>query len=51
MVVAAAIMLYHPIENSILNFSIVAGIFCLLLFTRVPAPLLILSGFFLGFIL
>jgi len=51
MVVAAAILLYHPIENTPLNFGIVAATFCLLLFTRIPAPVLILSGLGLGFVL
>jgi chromate transporter len=51
MVAAAAIMLYHPIDNTLLNFGIVVATFCLLLFTRIPAPLLILTGLGLGFIL
>lgn len=51
MVAASAIMLYHPIDNTILNLSIVVVTFALLLFTRIPAPLLILTGLGLGFIL
>ncbi|WP_242921399.1 chromate efflux transporter [Pontibacter liquoris] len=51
MVVAAAIQLYHPIPNTPLNFGIVATTFLLLLFTRVPAPVLILTGLLLGFVL
>ncbi|WP_299705947.1 chromate efflux transporter [uncultured Pontibacter sp.] len=50
MVVAAAIMLYRPIDNTPLNFGIVVATFALLLFTRIPAPILILVGFVLGFI-
>lgn len=50
MVVAAAIMLYRPIDNTPLNFGIVVATFALLLFTRIPAPILILTGFLLGFI-
>ncbi|MDO6390606.1 chromate efflux transporter [Pontibacter sp. BT731] len=50
MVVAAAIMLYHPIDNTPLNFGIVVATFCVLLFTRIPAPIIILVGFALGFI-
>jgi chromate transporter len=50
MVVAAAIMLYRPIDNTPLNFGIVVATFALLLFTRIPAPILILIGFVLGFI-
>ncbi|MDX5438635.1 MAG: chromate efflux transporter [Pontibacter sp.] len=51
MVVAAAILLYHPIENTILNFGIVVATFCLLMFTKIPAPVLILTGLLLGFVL
>lgn len=50
MVAASAIMLYHPIENTILNLGIVIATFVLLLFTRIPAPVLILTGLGLGFI-
>ncbi|WP_299758893.1 chromate efflux transporter [uncultured Pontibacter sp.] len=50
MVVAAAILLYHPIENTVLNFSIVVATFCLLMFTKIPAPVLILTGLLLGFL-
>ncbi|NDK57736.1 chromate efflux transporter [Pontibacter fetidus] len=51
MVIAAAIMLYHPIDNTLLNFSIVLATFGLLMFTRIPAPVLILTGLLLGFVL
>jgi chromate transporter len=51
MVVAAAIMLYHPIDNTLLNFGIVVATFALLMFTRIPAPVLILTGLLLGFVL
>ncbi|NEM96245.1 chromate efflux transporter [Pontibacter burrus] len=51
MVVAAAIMLYHPIDNTLLNFGIVVATFGLLMFTRIPAPVLILTGLLLGFVL
>ncbi len=51
MVVAAAIMLYHPIENTFLNFGIVVATFALLLFTKIPPPLLIVTGLLLGFVL
>jgi chromate transporter len=51
MVVAAAIQLYHPIENTLLNFGIVVATFCLLLFTKIPAPVLILTGLLLGVVI
>ncbi|MFT2010347.1 chromate efflux transporter [Pontibacter sp. 13R65] len=50
MVVAAAIMLYHPIDNTILNFGLVVTTFCLLMFTKVPPPVLILTGLIMGFV-
>jgi chromate transporter len=50
MVCAAAIMLYHPIESTYLNMGLVAGTFCMLFFTRVPPPALILTGLVAGFI-
>jgi chromate transporter len=50
MVCAAAILLYHPIESSPINLGLVGGTFCLLLFTRVPPPALILTGLLAGFI-
>ncbi|MCX2740439.1 chromate efflux transporter [Pontibacter anaerobius] len=51
MVVAAAILLYQPIENTLLNFGIVLATFSLLMFTKIPAPVLILTGLLLGFVL
>lgn len=51
MVVAAAILLFQPLENSVVNYAFLIGTFCLLVFTRVPAPLIILGGLILGFIL
>lgn len=50
MVVAAAFILYQPIDNTLLNFGILVATFGLLLVTRIPAPLLILAGLALGFI-
>ncbi|SFU64602.1 chromate efflux transporter [Pontibacter akesuensis] len=51
LVVAAAILLYHPVDNTPLNFGIVVATFCLLMFTKIPAPILILTGLLLGFVL
>ncbi len=50
MVVSAAIMLYHPIESTMLNFGLVVATFCLLMFTKIPPPILILTGLLLGFV-
>ena len=51
MVCAAAILLFHPVESSLLNIGIVVATFCLLLWTRIPAPFIIIFGLLLGFIL
>ncbi len=51
MVVAAAILLFHPLDSSPLNLFVVVATLSLLLFTRVPAPLLIIGGLILGFVL
>jgi chromate transporter len=48
MVCAAAIMLYHPIENTPYNFGLVVLTFVLLLWTKIPAPALILTGLAAG---
>ncbi|MBA9078524.1 MULTISPECIES: chromate efflux transporter [Rufibacter] len=48
MVCAAAIMLYHPIENTPYNFGLVVVTFALLLWTKIPAPALILVGLVVG---
>ena len=51
MVVAAAILLFQPLDNSLLNFAFVAGTFLLLVFTRIPAPVIIISGLLMGFLI
>lgn len=51
MVVAAAILLFQPLDSSLLNFSLTIGTFCILTFTKIPAPFLILAGLLFGFLL
>jgi len=51
MVAAAAFILFEPIENSVLNVSVVIGTFLLLTYTKVPPPFIILAGLLAGFIL
>lgn len=51
LVAASAIILFQPLENTFLNFGVTIATFCLLVFTRVPSPLIILGGLALGFIL
>jgi chromate transporter len=50
MVCAAAILLYHPIENTPLNFAIVVATFALLLLTKMPPYMLIFLGVAAGII-
>jgi chromate transporter len=50
LVAASAIILFQPLENTILNFSVTIVTFCLLAFTKVPSPLIILGGLVLGFV-
>ena len=49
LVAASAIILFQPLENSLLNFSVTIITFCLLVFTRIPSPLIIVCGLILGF--
>ncbi len=50
LVAASAIILFQPLENTILNFGVTIITFCLLVFTRVPSPLIIVCGLILGFV-
>jgi chromate transporter len=51
LVAASAIILFQPLENTVLNFGVTIATFCLLVFTKIPSPLLILAGIVLGFVL
>jgi chromate transporter len=51
LVAAAAVILFQPLDNTFLNFSFTIGTFCVLSFTRIPAPFIILGGLLLGFLL
>ena len=51
LVTASAIILFQPLENSVLNFGVTISTFCLLVFTRMPSPFIILIGLILGLIL
>jgi chromate transporter len=48
MVVAASILLFIPLGFSFLNAGLVITTFLILMFTRVPAPLIILAGLIAG---
>lgn len=51
LVFTSAIILFQPLENTFLNFSVTIVTFCLLAFTKVPSPFIIVGGLALGFIL
>jgi len=50
LVAASAIIMFQPLENTFLNFGVTIATFCLLVFTKIPTPLIILGGFILGFL-
>ncbi len=51
LVAAAAVLLFQPLDNTFLNFGLTIGTFCLLAFTKIPPPLIIILGLILGFLL
>src|SRR5687768_6287287 len=51
LVAASAIILFQPLENTFLNFSVTIATFCLLVFTKIPSPLIIIGGLILGFVM
>ncbi len=48
LITAAAILLYNPIENTVINFGLVVATFALLMFTKIPPPLIIITGLAAG---
>jgi chromate transporter len=51
LVAASAIILFQPLDNTVLNFAVTGATFCLLVFTRVPSPFIILAGLIFGLII
>ena len=51
LVAAAAVILFQPLENTLLNFSFTIGTFAVLAFTRIPAPYIIIIGLLLGLVI
>jgi chromate transporter len=51
LVAASAVILFQPLDNTFLNFGVTVATFCLLVFTKIPSPLIILGGLIMGFIL
>jgi chromate transporter len=50
LVAASAIILFQPLDNTFMNFGFTIATFCLLAFTRIPSPLIIVGGLVLGFL-
>lgn len=51
LIAAGAILLFQPLENTVLNFAITIATFSLQAFTKVPSWAVILIGLALGFII
>ena len=51
MVIAAAFLLFEPIPPTTLNYVLILGTMCLMFFTRIPTPFIILTGLITGIIL
>ena len=49
LVAAGAIVLFQPLENSLLNIAFTTGTFCLMTFTKIPSWAVIIVGLILGF--
>ncbi len=51
MVIAAAVILYLPLENNFINPALIIATFLLLQFTKIKAPFIIIAGVLLGVII
>jgi chromate transporter len=51
LIAASAVILFQPLDNTFMNFAFTIGTFCLLAFTRLPSPFIIIGGLALGLLL
>ncbi|MEQ9303958.1 MAG: chromate transporter, partial [Marinoscillum sp.] len=51
MVIAAAFFLFEPIAPTTLNYVLMLGTMCLMFFTKIPTPVIIIVGLVTGIIL
>jgi chromate transporter len=51
LIAASAVILFQPLDNTVMNFAFTIGTFSLLAFTRLPSPFIILGGLALGLLL
>jgi len=50
-VIAAIFLLFEPDQTNLLNISLIIGTVGILLFTKIPAPYVVLIGLVAGFLL
>lgn len=50
MVIAATFLLFEPIQPTTLNYILMLGTMCLMFFTRIPTPVIIIVGLITGII-
>ncbi len=48
MLIAAAYLLFEPLEANALNILVILATYCLLQFTKIPSPLIVAGGIILG---
>jgi chromate transporter len=51
LIAAGAILLFQPLENTVLNFAVTIATFALLAFTKFPSWAIVLIGLALGFVI
>lgn len=51
MVIAATFLILVPMEQSVLNYILLLGTITILMFTKIPTPLIILGGLIVGIVL
>jgi chromate transporter len=50
MVIAAAFLLFQPLDANLLNMGMIIATFLALMFTKIPPPFIILAGLLAGFL-
>lgn len=50
MVIAAAFLMFQPLEPDFLNMAMIIATFLVLMFTKIPPPFIILAGLIAGFL-
>ena len=51
LVIAATFLLFEPIEGNFINYTLLLGTACLLFFTKIRTPYIILAGLIMGLII